>query len=40
MTGHEGKYVTSSVQCCAINKSHYGKASMAGHEVKYVTGSV
>ena len=40
MTGHEGKYVTDSVHCCAINKSHCGKASMIGHEGNYVTGSM
>ena len=34
MTGHEGKEVTGSVQYSAINKSHYGKASMKGHEGK------
>ena len=40
MTCHEGKEVTGSVQCCAINKCHCGKASMIGHEGKEVTGSV
>ena len=32
MTIHEGKEDTSSVQCCAVNKSDCGKASMIGHE--------
>ena len=40
MIVHEGKEVTGSVQCCAINKSHCGKASMIVHEGKEVTGSV
>ena len=40
MTGHEGKQVTGSVQYCAVNKSHCGKASMTVHEGKQVTGSV
>ena len=40
MTGHEGKWVTGSVQYCAVNKSPCGKASMTGHEGKQVTGSV
>ena len=40
MTGHEGKEVTGSVQYCAVNKSHCGKASMTGHEGKLVIGSV
>ena len=34
MTGHEGKEVTGSVQCCAVNKCHCGKASMTVHEGK------
>ena len=34
------KEVTGSVQFCAVNKSHCGKANMTGHEGKYVTGSV
>ena len=40
MTGHEGKEVTGSLQCCAVNESDCGKASMTGHEGKQVTGSV
>ena len=40
MTCHEGKEVTSSVQCCAINKCHCGKASMTSYERKEVTGSL
>ena len=39
ITGHEGKWVTSSLQYCAVNKSPCGKASMTGHEGKWVTGS-
>ena len=37
MTGHGGKEVTGSVQCCAVNESDCGKASMTGHEGKEVT---
>ena len=40
MTGHEGKQVTGSVQYCAVNKSHSGKASMTTDEGKQVIGSV
>ena len=40
MTGHEGNWVTGSVQYCAVNKSPCGQASMTGHEGKWVTGSV
>ena len=40
MTSHEGKEVTSSVQCCVVNECHCRKASMTGHEGKKVTGSV
>ena len=40
MIGHEGKEVIGSLQYCAINKSHCGKASMTGHEGKAVTGLV
>ena len=32
MTGHEGKWVTGSVQYCAVNKSPCGQASMPGDE--------
>ena len=39
MTGHEGKEVIGSVQYCAVNKSHCGKASITGHEGKQVTSS-
>ena len=28
------------MQCCVVNKSHCGKASMTGHEGKEVTGSM
>ena len=38
MTVHEGKYVTGSLQYCAVNKSPCGKASMTVHEGKQVTG--
>ena len=34
------KEVTSSVQCCAVNKCHCSKASMTVHEGKQVIGSV
>ena len=34
MAGHDGKEVTGLVQCCAINKSDCGKASIIGHEEK------
>ena len=40
MTGHEGKGVTCSVQCYAINESDCGKASMTDREAKEVIGSV
>ena len=40
MTGHEGKEVTGSVQCCAVNKSDCRKASMTDHERKEVTSSM
>ena len=40
MIVHEGREVTGSVQCYAINKSHSGKASMTVHEGREVTGSV
>ena len=39
MTGDEGKEVTGSLQCCAVNKSPSGKASMTGQEGKQVKGS-
>ena len=34
MTIHEGKQVTGSVQCCAINKCDCGKANMTVDEGK------
>ena len=40
MTTHEGKEVTGSVECCAVNKCQCGKASMTGREKKEVTSSV
>ena len=40
MRGHEGKEVTGSMQCCAINKHDCGKASRIGHEGKEVIGSL
>ena len=40
MAGHEGKEVTGSAQCCAINKSPCGQTSMTGDEGKEVTGSL
>ena len=33
-TSHEGKWVTSSVQYCTVNKSPCGQASMTGHKGK------
>ena len=40
MTGREGKEVTGSVQCCAVNQCDCGKASMTDHEGKEITCSV
>ena len=40
MTGHEGKEVTGSVQCYAVNKSDCGKASRTSHEGKELIGLV
>ena len=34
MTIHEGKQVTGSVQCCAVNECDCGKASMIVHKGK------
>ena len=34
------KEVTGSMQCCAINKCHCGKASLIGPQGEEATGSV
>ena len=34
MIDHEGKWVTGSVQYCAVNKSPCGQTSMTGDEGK------
>ena len=39
-SGHEGKEVTGSVQCSAMERFHLGKASMTVHEGKQDTGLV